>query len=219
MKKQILTLALLFITYGLIAQDHPSVWDALPMTHSDELNLADSIEKYRTGIIVVKTTPDKKVELEQQTHEFGFGCTVDNQPFEGRMDKKNADMYKKIFLENFNVGVTARAIKWNFMEHEKGMVNFLTNDNILEWTDENNIPLRGHNSSSESAFIVCNPSNSPTSAPSNIGFTGILMFTLFATGLNLLYILFACSTIPLNVYSVTSNDTGVPLATVNIFSI
>jgi GH35 family endo-1,4-beta-xylanase len=145
MKKQILALILLFITYGLIAQDHPSVWDALPMTHSDEWNLADSIEKYRTGIIVVKTMPGKKVELEQQTHEFGFGCTVDNQPFEGRMDKENADMYKKKFLENFNVGVTARAVKWNFMEHEKGMVNFLTNDNILEWTDENHIPLRGHN--------------------------------------------------------------------------
>ena len=73
MKRQILTLILLFITYGLSAQDRPSVWDVLPMTHSDEWNLADSIEKYRTGVIVVKTTPGTKVELEQQKHEFWFG--------------------------------------------------------------------------------------------------------------------------------------------------
>ena len=102
MKKQILTLALLFITYGLIAQDHPSVWDALPMTQSDEWNLADSIEKYRTGVIVVKTTPDKKVELEQQKHEFWFGSIVSSPAFTGRMDERDARIYKEKFIENFN---------------------------------------------------------------------------------------------------------------------
>ena len=145
MKKQILTLILLFITYGLIAQDHPSVWDALPMTHSDQWNLADSIKKYRTGIIVVKTTHVTKVELEQQKHEFEFGSAVSSPAFTGRLDERNAKIYKEKFIENFNSAVTETALKWYHMEEEKGKVNFLTTDNILAWTDANHIPLRGHN--------------------------------------------------------------------------
>jgi len=145
MKKQILTLILLFITYGLIAQDHPSVWDALPMTHSDEWNLTDSIEKYRTGVIVVKTTPGTKVELEQQKHEFWFGSTLTSAAFNGSIDEQDAKIYKEKFVENFNSAVTATALKWYHMEQEKGKVNFLNTDNILAWTDENHLPLRGHN--------------------------------------------------------------------------
>lgn len=145
MKKNILILTFLFIAYGLIAQNNSSVWEYLQMTHTDEWNLADSIEKYRTGVIVVKTTPDTRVELEQQSHEFWFGCAITSEAFDGRLDEQDANIYKQKFLENFNAGVTSSSLKWHHMEPEKGKVNFLTTDNILTWADENHLPLRGHN--------------------------------------------------------------------------
>lgn len=115
------------------------------MTHSDEWNLADSIEKYRTGIIVVKTDPETSVELEQQKHEFWFGSAVTSAAFNDNLKEEDAETYKQKFIENFNVGVTASSLKWHHMEPEKGKVNFLTTDRILTWADENHLPLRGHN--------------------------------------------------------------------------
>ena len=61
------------------------------------------------------------------------------------MSDEDVKLYKEKFLENFNSAVTENAVKWGNMEREKGIVNFATTDNILAWTDENNIPLRGHN--------------------------------------------------------------------------
>ncbi len=91
MKKHILTLILFFGTYCLIAQNPSSVWTELPMTHSEEWNLADSIEKYRTGVIVVKTTPNTKIELEQQKHEFSFGSAVTSAAFNGSLSEQDAE--------------------------------------------------------------------------------------------------------------------------------
>ena len=147
MKKSLLLLSLFFfmITYSLMAQKASSVWTELPMTHSDSWNLSDSIQKYRTGIIDVKTTPGTKIELEQQKHEFWFGCALNSTAFDGKMDEQNARIYKQKFLENFNAGVTASSLKWHHMEPEKGKVDFLTTDNILTWADANHLPLRGHN--------------------------------------------------------------------------
>lgn len=145
MKKLILTSSFLLIAFCLMAQNLSSVWDEMKMTHADEWNLADSIEKYRTGIIVVKTNANTNVELEQQKHEFWFGSAVTSAAFNGNLNEKDADIYKQKFLENFNVGVTASSLKWHHMEPEKGKVNFLTTDNILTWADDNQLPLRGHN--------------------------------------------------------------------------
>jgi len=145
MKKHILTLILLFITYCLIAQNPSSVWTELQMTRSEEWNLADSIEKYRTGVIVVKTTPNTRIETEQQKHEFWFGSAVTSAAFDGSLGEEDVHMYKQKFIESFNAAVTASSLKWHHMEPEKGKVDFLTTDNILTWADENHLPLRGHN--------------------------------------------------------------------------
>lgn len=145
MKQQLLVLSFLFITFCLPAQKSSSVWNDFKMPLSSDWNLADSIEKYRMGVIVVKTTPGTKVELEQQKHEFWFGCALTSAAFDGSMPEQDARMYKEKFLENFNSAVTSSSLKWHHMEPEKGKVDFLTTDNILAWTDENHLPLRGHN--------------------------------------------------------------------------
>lgn len=145
MKKHGLTFILLIISYCTVAQNPASVWSETAMTRSEEWNLPDSIEKYRKGIIVVKTTPNTKVALEQQKHEFWFGSAVTSAAFDGSLGERDANMYKEKFTENFNAAVTASALKWHHMEPEKGKVDFLTTDNILSWADENHLPLRGHN--------------------------------------------------------------------------
>jgi len=145
MKKHILTLIFLFSACYLFAQNLSSVWNDFQKAPADKQNLADSIAKYRTGVIVVKTAPNTKVQLEQQKHEFWFGCALTSGAFDGSFDENDTDMYKKKFLENFNSAVTSSSLKWHHMEPEKGKVDFSVTDNILTWADENNLPLRGHN--------------------------------------------------------------------------
>jgi GH35 family endo-1,4-beta-xylanase len=105
----------------------------------------DSIARYRMGKIVVKAKPGDKVQVEQLKHEFWFGCAIANSLADGSMKASDLVQYKEKFLQNFNSAVTENAVKWLSMEREKGKVNYETVDGILKWTDENEIPLRGHN--------------------------------------------------------------------------
>ncbi|HEX7584114.1 MAG TPA: endo-1,4-beta-xylanase, partial [Prolixibacteraceae bacterium] len=83
--------------------------------------------------------------VEQVSHEFWFGCALPNQMFDGSIPESETKQFKEKFLENFNSAVTENAVKWLNMERQKGKVNYSTVDAILKWTEENNIPLRGHN--------------------------------------------------------------------------
>ena len=112
---------------------------------SDSGPTAAAIRKHRTGTIVVEAAPGAAIHVEQMRHEFWFGAAIANQAFDGRMDPADAARYKEVFLENFNAAVTENALKWLAMEREQGKVNYATVDAILEWTDANDIPLRGHN--------------------------------------------------------------------------
>jgi len=125
-----------FFTFSQLSQ---------PLLAQKNQSLKDSIAKYRTGVVVIKTTPNTTVELEQQSHEFWFGAAISNSIFDGSASQQDVQKYKEIFLENFNSAVTENALKWGTMERQRGMVDFFTVDNMLAWTDEHNIPLRGHN--------------------------------------------------------------------------
>jgi endo-1,4-beta-xylanase len=105
----------------------------------------ESIERYRKGEIIVKATPGTKVNIEQLTHEFWFGCAITNSIAGGWMPENDLKLYKEKFLQNFNSAVTENAVKWYSMEPRKGEVNYAIIDEILKWTEENHIPLRGHN--------------------------------------------------------------------------
>ena len=108
-------------------------------------DLDKNIQKNRTGVIVIKTAPNTTVKVEQLKHEFWFGCAINGRLFSERSSDEDKKIYREKFLENFNSAVTESALKWGNMEREKGKVNFTTVDNMLEWTDANDIPLRGHN--------------------------------------------------------------------------
>ncbi|HEX7584998.1 MAG TPA: endo-1,4-beta-xylanase, partial [Prolixibacteraceae bacterium] len=104
-----------------------------------------SIAKNRKGEIIIKAKHGAKVTVEQVSHEFWFGCALPNQMFDGSIPESETKQFKEKFLENFNSAVTENAVKWLNMERQKGKVNYSTVDAILKWTEDNNIPLRGHN--------------------------------------------------------------------------
>ncbi len=107
--------------------------------------VAEDIAKYRKGKLVVKAKPGDQVSIEQVSHEFWFGCAISNGFVEGSMSASDKKQYEEKFLKNFNSAVTENAVKWGSMEKNKGEVNYAAVDGILNWTEKNNIPLRGHN--------------------------------------------------------------------------
>lgn len=111
----------------------------------DETALNRAIKEHRMGTLVIETEPNAPVRVEQVRHEFWFGAALANQMFGGRGSSANAARYKEVFLQNFNAAVTENALKWHDMEPQQGRVNYSVVDVILEWTDQNKIPLRGHN--------------------------------------------------------------------------
>lgn len=104
-----------------------------------------SIAKNRKGVIHIEAKPGLKVEVTQLNHEFWFGCAIPDGVFNGRTPENDREMFKQKFLENFNSAVTENAVKWPNMEPRRGEVNYAVVDAMLEWCDENQIPLRAHN--------------------------------------------------------------------------
>jgi endo-1,4-beta-xylanase len=117
----------------------------LAETNAQYTGIDESIAKYRKGELVIKAKPGDKVIIEQLTHEFWFGCAISNSIIGNSMPETDNRQYKEKFLENFNSAVTENALKWGNMERQKGEVNYAVVDGILKWTEENHIPLRGHN--------------------------------------------------------------------------
>ena len=107
-------------------------------------NINESISEIRKGELVINAKPGANVTIEQLSHEFWFGCAIPNS-FANGMSQSDVEQFKEKFLLNFNSAVTENALKWMDMEKQKDEVNYLIVDSILNWTEQNNIPLRGHN--------------------------------------------------------------------------
>jgi endo-1,4-beta-xylanase len=117
----------------------------LPVVLSQKPGVDELIAINRKGELIIRSKPGDNVTVEQLSHEFWFGCAIGNGLIDGAISGKDLNMYKAKFLENFNSAVTENAVKWLSMERTKGDVNYSVVDGILKWTEENNIPLRGHN--------------------------------------------------------------------------
>jgi GH35 family endo-1,4-beta-xylanase len=108
-------------------------------------DLQQAIARHRMGTITIQTEPGAPVRVQQQRHEFWFGAALASQMFSDRADPQLAAKYKQVFLDNFNSAVTENALKWHAMERRRGSVDYSIVDAMLEWTDQHDIPLRGHN--------------------------------------------------------------------------
>ncbi len=110
---------------------------------SDDID--QMIRKHRMGELTIKAKSRASVQVEQIRHEFWFGAAISSSAFSGRLNSEDERRYKEVFLANFNAAVTENALKWHAMEPRKGRVDYTIVDAILKWTEENDIPLRGHN--------------------------------------------------------------------------
>jgi GH35 family endo-1,4-beta-xylanase len=113
----------------------------------DNLSLNEDIERIRKGTIYLSGMPGESVNIKQVKHEFWFGCAISSRVFSPntKMSEENIRLYKEKFVENFNSAVTENAIKWGSMERKRGEIDYKTSENILEFTDANELPCRGHN--------------------------------------------------------------------------
>lgn len=102
------------------------------------------IRRHRMGELVVRAKPGVQVHVEQLRHEFWFGAALSSGAFSGRLSAEDQRRYEETFLSNFNAAVTENALKWHDMERRRGNVNYSVVDAVLAWTDEHDIPLRGH---------------------------------------------------------------------------
>jgi len=112
---------------------------------AEKSDMEQSIASYRKGEIVIKANPGSKVKVEQVAHEFWFGCAIPNSFVDGLMPINDKKQFEEKFLANFNSAVTENAVKWGSMERRKGKVDYSVIDGILNWTEANHIPIRGHN--------------------------------------------------------------------------
>lgn len=105
------------------------------------------IETHRKGSLVLRGEPGAEVHIKQLKHEFWFGAAISSGVFSPgtRLSEEDIATYKGKFLENFNAAVTENAVKWGSMERRRGEIDYATPDHILDWTEANNIPCRGHN--------------------------------------------------------------------------
>jgi len=108
-------------------------------------DISKAIQQHRMGTLIIETKPGSSVQVEQLRHEFWFGAAISSSVFSGRYNPEDERKYKEVFLANFNAGVTENALKWHAMERYRGRIDYSVVDAILGWTDEHNIPLRGHN--------------------------------------------------------------------------
>lgn len=108
-------------------------------------DLDEAICKVRMGTLLVEAEPGAEVRVEQLRHEFWFGAALANHAFNGRMSEEDQARYRRVFLDNFNAAVTENALKWHVMEPRQGQVDYSVVDAILQWTEQHDIPLRGHN--------------------------------------------------------------------------
>ncbi|HNR05963.1 MAG TPA: endo-1,4-beta-xylanase [Saprospiraceae bacterium] len=107
--------------------------------------IADDINRHRKGVLKVRANPGDMVTVEQLRHDFWFGCALSNGFGGGTMKEEDHKQYEEKFLQNFNSAVTENAVKWPSMEPRRSEVNYKVVDQLLQWTEKHQIPLRAHN--------------------------------------------------------------------------
>ncbi len=112
---------------------------------ADDPELKAAIAQHRMGTLTIQAQPGEEVRVEQLRHEFWFGAALSNGMFARRADPQLAAKYQEVFLQNFNAAVTENALKWHSMEPRRGEVDYSVVDAMLEWTEQQDVPLRGHN--------------------------------------------------------------------------
>ncbi len=113
--------------------------------------LDENIRNLRTGDLVIKIFDSQKqplnniqVQLQQISHEFEFGTALSTEMFSANTDSTEQRKYLQLVKKLFNATVHENALKWYSTEPNQGQINYADADRILEWSEKNNLTMRGH---------------------------------------------------------------------------
>ncbi len=111
-------------------------------------NLDGYIDKNRKGNITVKVidqnnniVPNAKVTITQQTHDFKFGCNLNN--FNGFNNPTQNRTFQDRFKEIFNY-CTVHPFYWSMYEPQPHQFSTAFSRSIVDWCVANNIQMKGH---------------------------------------------------------------------------
>lgn len=115
--------------------------------------IADGIERNRKSECVVtvvdgsgKAVPDARVELDQKTHDFLFGCAFPSWNVQ-KQHPNPGDwaQFERYFLRLFNYATTENMLKWPSLEPIEGKPRYVMQDAFVDWAEKNRIKVKGHN--------------------------------------------------------------------------
>lgn len=155
MKPQLIIWLFLIFTKSALAQvsDYDQLWSNPKVVDRIQTN----IEKYRKGDAVIelvgkngKPLPDLEITIEQQSHEFLFGCNLFalGQLKTEELNRK----YESAFINLFNSATVP--FYWGNLEPQQGKLNFEEGsskvwrrpppDQLVRWCREHQIEPKGH---------------------------------------------------------------------------
>nr|XP_024401713.1 uncharacterized protein LOC112294935 isoform X5 [Physcomitrium patens]XP_024401714.1 uncharacterized protein LOC112294935 isoform X5 [Physcomitrium patens] len=102
-------------------------------------------DKIRKRDVTIKLKPRNNrhippgvcVRIEQTSRSFPLGSCINRWSL-------NNNSYKQFFLQNFNWAVFENELKWNWIEPQRGTINYEDADEMVNFCSEHRIPMRGH---------------------------------------------------------------------------
>lgn len=114
-------------------------------------NVDQRIQQLRMGEVVVQVVDRQQrpianatVQLNQMTHAFEFGTALSSKMFSRQAKPAEQSQYLQIAKQFFNATVHEDALKWYSTESKPGQVRYAEADRILDWSQQNDMKMRGH---------------------------------------------------------------------------
>jgi endo-1,4-beta-xylanase len=117
----------------------------------DTASLDAAIRQHRMGqqrlrVVNPQGTPlpGVTIAIKQVRHAFGFGIALSTEAFSGKIAAADQQRYQQLAKSLFNRAVPENAMKWTSIEPLPGQVSYATLDQIVLWSKQAHLPLRGH---------------------------------------------------------------------------
>jgi GH35 family endo-1,4-beta-xylanase len=118
---------------------------------SNLARLDEQIKSLRMGDLVVRvvdesgtSVPGVPVHVAQTRHDFKFGGSLRTDMFQEGFQEGDRTAYLNTAQRLFNATVPEDALKWYSTESSQGEVSYADADQILAWSEQHHMPMRGH---------------------------------------------------------------------------
>jgi endo-1,4-beta-xylanase len=85
-----------------------------------------------------------QIQWQQQRHQFPFGTALSSEVFAEKVAPRDRAQYLQLARRLFNASVMENALKWYATEPQRGKISYQESDRILAWSQQQQMPMRGH---------------------------------------------------------------------------